>query len=156
MTDARAQQDAHHPVVVGVDGSASARQALTWAARYAALAGLPLAPIVVWHMPASLGYAVPLPSDWDPQGDARGLLEHELLPVLVESPSVEVHGSVLEGPPAQVLIDASKTASLVVVGNRGRGELSGLVLGSVSAHLVAHAHCPVVVVRDCKQPVVAS
>jgi nucleotide-binding universal stress UspA family protein len=61
-----------------------------------------------------------------------------------------VHRHVREGHPAQVLLDAGETAELLVVGNRGHGGFSGMLLGSVSQYLVTHAHCPVVVVRDAE------
>lgn len=58
-----------------------------------------------------------------------------------------VHARVAEGNPAQVLIDASDGADLLVVGSRGHGGFTEALLGSVSQHCVQHAHCPVVVIR---------
>ena len=55
--------------------------------------------------------------------------------------------SIEEGNPAKVLIERSKEADLLVVGSRGHGGFAGMLLGSVSQHLVAHADCPLVVVR---------
>jgi nucleotide-binding universal stress UspA family protein len=55
--------------------------------------------------------------------------------------------SIEEGNPAKVLIERSKGADLMVVGSRGRDGFAGMLLGSVSQHLVAHAHCPVTIVR---------
>ena len=54
----------------------------------------------------------------------------------------------IEGHPAEVLVEASKDADLLVVGSRGHGGFIGMLLGSVSQHVLAHARCPVVVVRD--------
>jgi nucleotide-binding universal stress UspA family protein len=54
---------------------------------------------------------------------------------------------VVEGHPAPVLVEASKAADLLVVGNRGHGEFVGMVIGSVSEHCAANAHCPVLVHR---------
>ena len=58
-----------------------------------------------------------------------------------------MHARVVEGNPAQVLIDASDGADLLVVGSRGHGGFTEALLGSVSQHCVHHAHCPVVVIR---------
>jgi nucleotide-binding universal stress UspA family protein len=60
---------------------------------------------------------------------------------------VDVRTSIEEGSPAKVLIERSQGADLLVVGSRGLEGFTGMLLGSVSQHLVAHAHCPVVVVR---------
>jgi nucleotide-binding universal stress UspA family protein len=58
----------------------------------------------------------------------------------------------MEGHPATRLIEASAGADLLVVGSRGHGAFAGMLLGSVSEHCVAHASCPVVVVRHSAQP----
>jgi nucleotide-binding universal stress UspA family protein len=61
--------------------------------------------------------------------------------------AAEIHPHVVEGNPAQALLDLAKGADLVVVGSRGHGGFTGALLGSVSQHVVHHAPCPVVVVR---------
>ena len=66
---------------------------------------------------------------------------------LGEAPPVSVKAHVRQGRPAKVLIDESEGADLLVVGHRGHGGFAGLVLGSVSQHVVAYAKCPVTVVR---------
>lgn len=140
------------PVLVGVDGSASSKEALAWAARYAGLVGALLDVVIVWHMPSSLGWETPIPFDWSPEDDARTILEGAVGEVLGSAHRPGVALSVLEGPPATVLTELAKAASVVVVGSRGRGHVAGMLLGSVSEALVRHAPCPVVVVRDGTEP----
>lgn len=138
-------------VVAGVDGSAESIAALAWASRYAAATGATLRAVLAWHYPAAVGQA---PVGVAP-GTVSGEIEQRMLgdlagavakvyPDLSAAP-VETH--VMYGHPAQVLIDASKDASLLVVGNRGHGAFTGMLVGSVSMHCVNHASCPVVVVR---------
>jgi nucleotide-binding universal stress UspA family protein len=62
-------------------------------------------------------------------------------------PNVDVWTRVMQGRPADVLVDASEGAELVVVGSRGRGGFRGLLLGSVSRSVMHRAHCPVAVIR---------
>lgn len=136
------------PVLVGVDGSASSKDALAWGARYAGLTGAPLEVVIVWHLPATLGWETPVPAGWSPEADARAIIETEVEEVLGSSHPHGVTLSVLEGPPAKILADLAHGASTVVVGSRGRGHIAGMLLGSVSEALARHAPCPVVVVRD--------
>ncbi len=67
--------------------------------------------------------------------------------VLGEDPPVLVHPQVKEGNAAKLLIDLSEDADMLMVGTRGHGGFADLLLGSVSQNVVAHAKCPVVVVR---------
>jgi nucleotide-binding universal stress UspA family protein len=79
--------------------------------------------------------------------NTKAMLEKTLSEVLGDSPSVSVESSVVEGRPAKILIDLSGSADLLVVGSRGVGGFTGLLLGSVSQHVAAHAQCTVAVVR---------
>lgn len=139
--------DAGGRMVVGYDGSGSADAALEWAVRQAAASGAVLEVVTAWRWPTSYGAPVPVPSDYDPAGDAAKLLDEGLAKVRSGHPELVVRPRVVEGPAAQVLVDASAGADLLVVGSRGHGELAGMLLGSVSEHCTAHAHCPVLVVR---------
>lgn len=137
-------------IVVGADGSPSSRKAVSWAARQAALTGDVLQLVVAWHWPVNYGYPVPLAPHYDPAAEAFKLLDEELAAVRQQYPGLEVQTAVVQGAAAQILVELSAGADLVVVGTRGHGEIIGLVIGSVSEHCVAHAHCPVVVVRADK------
>jgi nucleotide-binding universal stress UspA family protein len=139
-------------VVVGVDGSACGARALAWAAEQATRTGAALEMVTAWQWPTSYGWALPLPSDFDPASGARQVQTDALTAVRADHPDLNVTEVVAEGSSAQVLIDRSEDADLLVVGSRGHGELTGMLVGSVSEHCVAHAHCPVVVVREDSRP----
>lgn len=136
------------PIVVGVDGSDSSLSALDWAARQAELTGDALEVITTWEWPRSYGWAMPLPESWDPHMEATRVLATAVDRVRQGHPGITVRARAVEGHPAPVLIAASKDAVLLVVGGRGHGEFAGMLLGSVSEHCVARAHCPVVVARE--------
>jgi nucleotide-binding universal stress UspA family protein len=140
-------------IVVGVDGSDSSRAALEWAYDEAAHHGASLTVVNAWH-PPSLPMAPPYghlpPEDYEsqPRNEALALLEQFTSALVPKTPAVDVRTSVKEGKnPAEVLIERSAEADLVVVGSRGHGGFLGMLLGSVSQHLVTHANCPVVIVR---------
>jgi nucleotide-binding universal stress UspA family protein len=135
-------------VVVGVDGSPSSHEALRWAAHYVSVAGGTLQAVISWHYPVDYGYAAVPNADMDLAGWAREAVETAIAEVHDEFPDVVITPRVLEGPPAFVLVEAAEGADLIVVGSRGHGGFAGVLLGSVSTHVVHHAHCPVVVVRQ--------
>jgi nucleotide-binding universal stress UspA family protein len=144
----------HHTesrIVVGADGSPSSVSALRWAIRQAELTGAAVDAVIAWHYPVPTGgYG------WAPTGMATSFdFEENADKVLAEAistacgpgSSVPVRARVVEGNPAQVLLDASDGADLLVVGSRGHGGFTEALLGSVSQHCVHHARCPVVVIR---------
>jgi nucleotide-binding universal stress UspA family protein len=140
-------------IVVGVDGSSHSRAALEWAYDEAAHHGASLTVVNAWH-PPSLPMAPPYghlpPEDYEsqPRNEALALLEQFTSELVPKTPAVDVRTSVVEGKnPAEALIQRSDEADLLVIGSRGHGGFVGMLLGSVSQHLVAHANCPVVVVR---------
>ena len=136
-------------VVVGIDGSTGARNALRWAIADARLRGAVLDVVHAWHPPYLGGhpYAVPAPDPDLYEGAARQVL-HEAVA------AEDTHGLAqpvqeiltLAGSAASALLEASKGADLVVVGSRGLGGFGELLLGSVSHQVAHHATCPVVVV----------
>ncbi len=138
-------------VVVGVDGSDGSRKALRWAAAEAVARGDDLELVHVWEAPqayAPLGLGA-YPLDPEPiQEVARGLLEGLVAEARELAPGVEAQGELVEGPPAQALLDHARTADLLVVGSRGLGGFKSLLLGSVSQQVVHHAPCPVVIVPE--------
>jgi nucleotide-binding universal stress UspA family protein len=135
-------------IVVGVDGSEPALHALAWAARQAELTGTPLAVVTTWEWPTSYGWAFPIPSDFDPAAEAHKMLEQAVEPVRSSHPAISIEMQVVEGHPAPILVEKSLGADLLVVGSRGHGEFTGMLIGSVSEHCVTNAHCPVLVMRE--------
>jgi len=132
-------------IVVGVDGSPSSEQALRWAARQAHLTGGELHAVISWALPTTYEWGVPPEYHW--QDNARSTLDKALGQALNEIEAARVHRHVIEGHPARALLDAAADADLLVVGSRGHGGFSGMLLGSVGQHVIAHASCPVVVIR---------
>jgi nucleotide-binding universal stress UspA family protein len=134
-------------ILVGIDGSDSSIQALQWAARQAVLTTSSLDVIMTWDLPSSYGWAMPFPDGYDPEESIRTLLTDTVAELRKEFLDVVVTTRVLRGHPAPILVEASKDADLLVVGSRGHGEFTGMLIGSVSEHCAAHAHCPVLVHR---------
>jgi nucleotide-binding universal stress UspA family protein len=139
-------------IIVGVDGSETSRTALHWAYEEAAHHGAALTVVATWQtpaMPMSPPYGA-LPTEGyesGPKTEVLALLDKFTGELEPRTPAVDVRTSFEEGSPAKVLIERSKGADLLVVGSRGHGGFAGMLLGSVSQHLVGHAECPVVVVR---------
>jgi nucleotide-binding universal stress UspA family protein len=144
-------------IVVGVDGSAASLEALRWAAEEARLREARVVALHAWvFVPAApIGDPgmIAIPS-----GDLMGQLEAEteaaraeltgsVAEVLGDEPGVEIEARLTESEAGEALVAESEGADLVVVGSHGRSGLRAAILGSVSRHVVDHAHCPVVVVR---------
>jgi nucleotide-binding universal stress UspA family protein len=136
------------PIVVGVDGSNASRRALDWAVREAEAHGSGVLALSAYQMPAMAAAAPGYTVGIEELGDyCKKVLETEISAISKSHPSVQIKAKTVEGPAAQILIDASELASALVVGSRGHGGFIGLLLGSVSQQCVTHARCPVVVVR---------
>jgi nucleotide-binding universal stress UspA family protein len=138
-------------IVAGVDGSESSKRALRWAVRQAGLTREVVEAVTAWDFPrfhGALGWMPPSGSDQAAlEGRARTDLVKAVEDAVGPRPPVEVRTEVRYGTPAGVLLDAARDASLLVVGGRGLGGFSGLLLGSVAQHCAQHAACPVVVIR---------
>jgi nucleotide-binding universal stress UspA family protein len=139
--------DAVARIVVGVDGSDSARPALQWAIEEATLRHASVDAVHAWHVPYVLGYPNTAPPFLtEVEAAARDTVNAA---VAAEGETgVPIETITVMDAAATALIDASKGADLVVVGSRGRGGFASLVLGSVSHHVAQHASCPVVVIRQ--------
>jgi nucleotide-binding universal stress UspA family protein len=137
-------------VLVGHDGSTCAQEALVWAAGLAARAGLELHVVRTWGLTTA-----PRPSAWTagfvpPLTDFEQAVREQLNAHVAGAaldPSMRVHTHVLHRPTVKGLIEAAEGADLLVLGARGLGGFTGLLLGSVSDQCVHHAPCPVTVVR---------
>ncbi|ANS32034.1 universal stress protein (plasmid) [Rhodococcus opacus] len=140
------------PIVVGVDGSAPALDAVRWAAREAALRTVPLllASSVIAR-PGTFGDAINLSAgsftDLEAMGKQRLDTAAEFASKVTSDIPLTVRTTLLEGAPAAVLLELAETARMLVVGSRGLGEFTGGLIGSVSTAVATHAPCPVVVVR---------
>jgi len=137
-------------IVVGVDGSQPSLDALSWAVNYAALVGADVDAVISWHYPVNAGPGG-FPSDWIPADDARKVLADAVETALGKGVPPTLRQLVREGNAAQVLLDETKDAQLLVVGSRGHGGFAGLLLGSVSANCAEHAQCPVLVIHGKAQ-----
>jgi nucleotide-binding universal stress UspA family protein len=140
------------PIVAATDGSEESLRAVDWAAREAELRGLPLRivsaaalpPRMAEHQTAS---GVPTVADTVVSNRDRALAAAAQR-ATAAAPDILVDADGLGGSPAQAITEAGSGASMLVVGSRGMGAFTALILGSVSRYAAAHAACPVVVVRE--------
>jgi nucleotide-binding universal stress UspA family protein len=142
-------------IVAGTDGSEESLRAVEWAARETA------------RREAALRI-VSVPVTW-PYAGPRGKFSQVIAPEIVAeaerkdaeraladaakraawlAPALRVETAIIDGPPAQALLEAAADASLLVVGSRGAGGFAGMMLGSVSRYVATHAPCPIVVARQ--------
>lgn len=132
-------------VVVGVDGSESAKRALRWA-----IDNVPdIETLVVanaWNLHAIGDFEAPFTNPADFEIEAQRVVATAIDELELADDGPEIESVVRHGHAGQVLIDLSADADLIVVGTRGYGGFKGLLLGSVSTYVVHHARCPVAVV----------
>lgn len=126
------------PVVLGVDESPEARAAMWFAFQSAAERGVPVVAIHAWQDRDSREIVARV----------TDIVDGMLTEARAEYPEVPVEVRVIHGKPHHELVQASKEAGLVVVGSRGIGGFTGLLLGSTSKRVLRDSHCPVVVTRD--------
>ncbi|MGW6390979.1 universal stress protein [Streptomyces sp. NPDC055103] len=131
--------------VVGVDGSPRSAAAVDTAFEEASLRGAHLRALYVWQPPR---FGV-LDEDAAVQ-ECRRLLSEVVAGRTAAHPEVELHHEVVRGHPVQVLTAASAHALGLIVGTRGHGGFTGMLLGSVTQGVLHHAHCPVIVVPHAR------
>jgi len=140
--------DTMERIIVGVDGSENARRALRWAVDEARIREARLEVVHAWHVPY-IGVYSAATAMFEPgpfEEAAESTIEDALAGEDLSGLAHPVERVISQGSPAVAILNAAKGADLVVVGTRGRGGFSGLLLGSVSHQVVHHAECPVVVV----------
>lgn len=132
-------------ILVGIDGSTESREALIWAAQEARFRDATLEVVHAWDAPWNYWSGVAAkPMDVDVEAVQRELVAEELKAADLDG--VDLETTITNDIPARAIIDKSDSADLVVVGSRGRGGFTGLLLGSVSEQVVRHSKCPVVVI----------
>ncbi|MFF3200979.1 universal stress protein [Streptomyces sp. NPDC002962] len=134
----------NHPMVVGIDGSAHSSAAADWAAREAALRGVPLH--LVHASPPLPGNAVPPPAADRLRHLGEQMLARTVADLGDRHPHLEMRGEQSDDSPATALLAAARTAGLLVVGTRGTGGFDALAVGSVALRMAMAAPCPVVLV----------
>ncbi|HXT43555.1 MAG TPA: universal stress protein [Pseudonocardiaceae bacterium] len=139
-------------IVVGVDGSQSAQEALRVAVDEARLRGAVLRAVMAWDVSTmAYGGMSGFGPDIDPtvvEEGARAALDSAVDALGEQATGVEVERVMRMGRPAQVLVEEARGADLLVVGSRGHGGFAGLLLGSVSHQCALHAPCPVLIVHE--------
>jgi nucleotide-binding universal stress UspA family protein len=136
-------------IVVGHDGSSSASWALDHALNYAEAWDSEIVALAAVPVSASGGVAAWLPQDVDHEKVLEGVkssLAQRMERTKSKHPKVKLRSVVLDGAGADLLVEFSRAADLVVVGSRGRGGFRGLLMGSTSQAVLHHSACPVLVV----------
>ncbi|MCA1693869.1 MAG: universal stress protein, partial [Actinobacteria bacterium] len=140
---------AEAPVVVGVDESGSALDALDWAAAEAATRHRPLRVVHAFTWPAIVDPygAIPGPGDCGCRAAAEQVLEEAVTRARSVIPDGHITPRLVVGAAARAMLEQALDADLVVLGNRGFGRLRGLLSRSVGVQVVAHATCPIAIVH---------
>ena len=150
MSDTPIDTPAGDRIIVGVDGSDYSKEALREGALLAQALDAPLEAIACWQDPSVYATSYGYIPELDPEAfraDSQRMLEDTLEEVFGQNRPANLSTRLLHGRPAELLVEESKNARMLVVGRRGVGGVLGMILGSVSSALVSHAHCPVVIVR---------
>jgi nucleotide-binding universal stress UspA family protein len=145
------EAEAQQVVVAGVDGSAGSIAALGWASRYAAATGATVRAVHAWHYPTAASAPpvglTPKPVEAEVEQRLRDDLASAVAKVYPDPSAARLETRLAYGHAAEVLIEESADASLLVVGHRGHRAFTGMLIGSVAFHCISNASCPVLVVR---------
>jgi nucleotide-binding universal stress UspA family protein len=137
-------------IIVGIDGSGHSQRALEWAMREAAIRNTPLVVLTVHEAVAGYFGGVSMyPDDPARTEQARVAAQAESDKVLasLDGPHPEsVTVKAMHGFPVEELISAGKDADMIVLGSRGAGGFTRLMMGSTAGQVTQHAHCPVVII----------
>jgi nucleotide-binding universal stress UspA family protein len=144
-------------IIVGIDGSGHSQRALQWAVREAAIRHAPLTVLTVHQVVVGRwGRAVVYLEDYPLAECNRRAAQQEVDDVLAglgESGPESVTVKAVSGGPVEELIEASRTADLLVLGSRGAGGFARLLMGSIASQVAHHAYCPIVIIppadREC-------
>ena len=133
-------------IVVGIDGSQAAREALRWAVDEAHRRNATVEAVYAWHQPFIAGYMMEGELDLGHYEEEAQKVLDTTVDAVTNGGDVAIERKLVAGSAAGVLVDEAKGAALLVVGSRGRGGFTGLLLGSVSQQAAHHAPCPVVII----------
>lgn len=139
----------YRKIVVGVDGSPASLKAVAWAANEAKLRDSAIELLHSWSMPYVVDPMAMMPMAFPVEemaADANKIVAAATALVANIDPNIRVVGRVERGAASGHLIKAGTSADLLVVGSRGHGGFTGLLLGSVAQQVANHAPCPVVIV----------
>jgi nucleotide-binding universal stress UspA family protein len=135
----------HGRIVIGVDGSEESVTALRRGIRIANALNASIEAVSAWRYPS--GYAAVGESEYSPLDDANAILSGASKSVFGTKNPAWFTTATFEGNAADILIEQSRGAEMLIVGSRGHGGIAGVLLGSVSAMCAEHGHCPVLVIH---------
>ena len=145
-----AKEKAMSGIIVGVDGSGHSQRALEWAIKEAAIRHVPLTVLTVHEAIRGYFSGVALyPDDPARTEEARKAAQAETDKVLagLDGPRPDsVTVKAVHGFPVEELVNAGKDADMIVLGSRGAGGFTRLLMGSTASQVSQHAHCPVLIV----------
>jgi nucleotide-binding universal stress UspA family protein len=141
------------PVVVGIDGTSAAAQSVHWAAHQAHRDGLPLRLVHAYEFP--IGFPTGVTQEQSVlaavRDQGRQWLTEAANAAAEVLPATRIETALVAGSAVAVLLRESDEATVVVLGNKGRNALTGLLVGSTSLAITGRAHCPVVLVRGAAE-----